>query len=99
METAHQRDRSIESRGWTDFSALLNVGRCLRVGGSCLDGDDVGLVDAAVDRHGGARVVTEDRAPAAERLIGHVADTALLVAVRMSWTKWFATSRSGSNGK
>ena len=45
-------------------------------------GDDVGVVDEAVDHGGGDGVVAEDLAPAAERLVGRDDEAGSFVAAR-----------------
>lgn len=60
-------------RGAAEVSILEPVG-------VALDGDDVGVVDEAVDHGGGDGVVAEDLAPAAEWLVAGDDDGGPLVA-------------------
>ena len=48
--------------------------------GVALEGDDLGVVDEAVDHRGGDDVVAEDLAPAAEGLVGGDDQTGSFVA-------------------
>ena len=64
--------------------------------GVAFEGDDVGVVDEAVDHRGGDGVVAEDLTPAAKGLVGRDDKRGTFVAGETSWKKRFAAS--GSKG-